>query len=280
MCFVKFGPRGTVETKGEEIFLPFQFMGVQNLKPDCKVGILISNKNRVDENVTPQSKDYVVIGHVSVDNLAGKDNLRFKTTIEKLTDELDKTNIGSAGTKYYWVYLEYNGRYYISADYSTFTIKKEQSPEEIMREYLVKLYHDTDGDNWRNNTNWLSDLPITQWYGVQQDWFGKDIYKIKLSQNGLKGKIDLQGCTYLASIDCSNNKLVALDVAYCINLDGISCEDNLLVSINVSNCTNLQSLYCYRNKLTDIDVSSCEKLKILDCRQNMIKNRFRLIIRG
>lgn len=273
MCFVKFGPRGTVETKGEEIFLPFQFIGIQNLKPDCKVGIVISNKSQVDENITPQSKDYVVIEPVSIDNLAGKDNLRFKTTIKKLTDELDKTDIGSAGTKYYWVYLEYNRRYYISADYGTFTIKKEQSPEEIMREYLVKLYHDTDGDNWYDNTNWLSDLPITQWAGVQKDWFGKDIYKLRLFQNGLKGMIDLQGCPYLQSIECGNNKLVALDLENCMNLKSVGCNDNLLGSINVANCTKLETLYCYRNKLTDIDVSSCVNLKVLDCRQNMIKKQ-------
>lgn len=268
MRFVKFGPQGTVETKGEEIFLPFQFIGIQNLKPDCKVGIVISNKSQVDENITPQSKDYVVIEPVSIDNLAGKDNLRFKTTIKKLTDELDKTDIGSAGTKYYWVYLEYNRRYYISADYGTFTIKKEQSPEEIMREYLVKLYHDTDGNNWYNNTNWLSDLPIDEWYGVYN---GSDnIYYIVLNENKLKGRVNLQGCSSLSSIKCYGNELKSLNVANCENLTKIDCDDNELTSINVSNCVNLRTLYCSKNRLTDINISSCKKLESLHCSENSI----------
>ena len=31
---------------------------------------------------------------------------------------------------------------------------------------LVALYNTTGGANWRNNTNWLSDRPLSEWYGV------------------------------------------------------------------------------------------------------------------
>ena len=37
---------------------------------------------------------------------------------------------------------------------------------EIDRAALVALYNATDGDNWYLNTNWLSDEPIGNWYGV------------------------------------------------------------------------------------------------------------------
>ena len=37
------------------------------------------------------------------------------------------------------------------------------------RDALVALYNATDGDNWTNNTNWLSDEPLGQWYGVTTD---------------------------------------------------------------------------------------------------------------
>lgn len=271
MCFVKFGPRGTVETKGEEIFLPFQFIGIQNLKPDCKVGIVISNKNRVDENITPQSKDYVVIGSVSVDNLAGKDNLRFKTTIKKLTDELDKTDIGSAGTKYYWVYLEYNNRYYISADYGTFTIEKEQSSEEIMREYLVKLYHDTDGDNWYNNTNWLSDLPIDKWHGVIKDWSDTDCYILELNNNNLNGEVNLRGCSYVATIKLNSNNLRDLNVVECFNLKSITCSSSNLLEIHVGGCKKLEMLYIPNNELTSLNLNGCKELITLNCSGNRLK---------
>ena len=34
------------------------------------------------------------------------------------------------------------------------------------RDALVTLYNATDGPNWVNNTNWLSDEPLDTWYGV------------------------------------------------------------------------------------------------------------------
>ena len=34
---------------------------------------------------------------------------------------------------------------------------------------LVELYKATDGDNWIDNTNWLSDEPLAQWYGVDTE---------------------------------------------------------------------------------------------------------------
>ena len=37
------------------------------------------------------------------------------------------------------------------------------------RAALVALYNATDGVNWKRNKNWLSDLPIGEWYGVVTD---------------------------------------------------------------------------------------------------------------
>ena len=43
---------------------------------------------------------------------------------------------------------------------------KPQTPSQADREALAALYHATDGPNWRNNTNWLSDAPLDEWHGV------------------------------------------------------------------------------------------------------------------
>ena len=40
-------------------------------------------------------------------------------------------------------------------------------------EVLVELYNATDGANWTDNTNWLSDEPIGEWYGVSVDSNGR-----------------------------------------------------------------------------------------------------------
>ncbi len=41
------------------------------------------------------------------------------------------------------------------------------------RAALVALYNATDGPNWVDNTNWLTDAPLGQWYGVQTDAAGR-----------------------------------------------------------------------------------------------------------
>ena len=52
----------------------------------------------------------------------------------------------------------------------------------IDRAALVALYNATDGDNWTNNTNWLSNEPIGDWYGVTTNADGR-VTAIELSDN-------------------------------------------------------------------------------------------------
>ena len=46
------------------------------------------------------------------------------------------------------------------------TVPAAPGTPESDRAALVALYEATDGENWTNNTNWLSDRPIGEWYGV------------------------------------------------------------------------------------------------------------------
>ena len=45
-----------------------------------------------------------------------------------------------------------------------------QNPD---RAALVALYEATDGPNWANNDNWLTDAPLREWYGVDTDASGR-----------------------------------------------------------------------------------------------------------
>lgn len=82
---------------------------------------------------------------------------------------------------------------------------------------LVALYHATGGDNWRRNDNWLSDRPITEWYGVQGQQavlFGKVFegpipHGLYLSRNNLSGHIppELGNLTELRWLELHNNTL-------------------------------------------------------------------------
>ena len=48
-----------------------------------------------------------------------------------------------------------------------------EPPRGSDRSALVALYNVTDGPNWVDNTNWLTDAPLGEWYGVQVDAAGR-----------------------------------------------------------------------------------------------------------
>lgn len=56
---------------------------------------------------------------------------------------------------------------------------------EKIRNALIAIYNATDGDNWKNNTNWCSDKPLDTWYGVHT-LFPLDL---GLGYNGLYGTL-------------------------------------------------------------------------------------------
>ena len=74
------------------------------------------------------------------------------------------------------------------------------------REALVALYHATDGPNWTNSTNWLSDAPLGEWYGVTTGAEGR-VTDLILSINGLAGQLptELGGLTSLRRLDLVGN---------------------------------------------------------------------------
>ena len=53
---------------------------------------------------------------------------------------------------------------------------------------LTVLYDGTDGDNWYDNTNWLSDAPLGEWSGVTTDGDGY-VTRLMLYENDLSGGI-------------------------------------------------------------------------------------------
>ena len=56
------------------------------------------------------------------------------------------------------------------------------------RAALVALYNATNGSNWTNNTNWLSELPLGDWHGVTLDSEGR-VIQLVLDENNLQGPI-------------------------------------------------------------------------------------------
>ena len=53
---------------------------------------------------------------------------------------------------------------------------------------LIALYDATNGPNWKTNTNWRTDAPISTWHGVQTDAQGR-VTHLDLNDNNLSGHI-------------------------------------------------------------------------------------------
>ena len=56
------------------------------------------------------------------------------------------------------------------------------------RDVLVALYNATNGANWENSENWLSERPISEWHGVKTNSNGR-VTELRLGGNGLRGAI-------------------------------------------------------------------------------------------
>ena len=56
------------------------------------------------------------------------------------------------------------------------------------RAVLVALYNSTDGANWSDSTNWLSEEPLGNWHGVTLDADGR-VTDLRLGGNQLTGTI-------------------------------------------------------------------------------------------
>ena len=51
---------------------------------------------------------------------------------------------------------------------------------------LIALYHSTNGPQWTKNKGWLTDAPVSEWFGVTVE--DGRVTKLELIENNLQGK--------------------------------------------------------------------------------------------
>ncbi len=93
-------------------------------------------------------------------------------------------------------------------------------------EALAALYEATDGDNWKNNDNWLSSQPFSTWHGTT--WRSRSL---NLSFNNLKGTLppelgDLTRVTQLVLNDNGLTGQVPSELGNLVNLQTLSLSNN------------------------------------------------------
>lgn len=101
---------------------------------------------------------------------------------------VDKLIVGSHSEQLYHVKLSEEGMqaghvYTINLDEEMFFGQAEKD-----RNALIALYEATGGANWVDNTNWCSDKPLSEWYGVKTTTFGS-VYELNLDYNNLVGTL-------------------------------------------------------------------------------------------
>ena len=152
----------------------------------------------------------------------------------------------------------------------------------VDRAALVALYNSADGENWRDNTNWLNDgVPLNEWYGVDTDASGRvtgmifhgnnltgtipgelgslsNLLSLHLDDNNLTGTIpgELGNLSNLSELDLADNELtgtIPRELGNLSNLTWLDLGDNNLTGAipkELGNLSNLVRLYLWDNALT------------------------------
>ena len=135
---------------------------------------------------------------------------------------------------------------------------------------LAALYNSTGGDGWHNNANWLSNEPITNWYGINIDtWNGE--YYLSLYNNNLVGTLpdEFGDLSIFNRIEIRYNSGLAGEIPSSIgnltNLRDLYLDRNNLsgnIPVEIGNMTNLVFFHIGFNKITGIpvEITNCSSL--------------------
>ncbi|WP_420635128.1 leucine-rich repeat domain-containing protein [Candidatus Palauibacter sp.] len=121
---------------------------------------------------------------------------------------------------------------------------------------LVALYEAMGGPSWGNATNWLTDAPLDDWYGIQVDETGR-VTGIDLNGNRLTGRIppEVAGFPRLRLLRLDNNRVTGPIPA---ELGALAELERLILSLNdlsgeippeIGDLVKLQVLYLNHNQL-------------------------------
>ena len=148
------------------------------------------------------------------------------------------------------------------------------------REALIALYHATNGENWKNNTNWLNDVPLGEWYGVTTNADGQ-VTELWLNDNGLTGPIppEVGSLSGLQVLVLKANQLtgpIPGELANLANLQVLSLWHNRLegpIPPRLGDLSNLRELWLHDNRLTGeipAEFSRLGELQLLYLKKNQL----------
>ncbi len=168
-------------------------------------------------------------------------------------------------------------------------VSAQSSGVQQDRAALVALYEATDGPNWSVNTNWLSDEPLGDWYGVSTDSAGRVVslylkgrpgsFGRESTSHGLSGQlpVELGDLEYLTTLILGINSIsgaIPKELGNLTRLTQLNLEDNSLdgdLPAEIGQLERLTSLRLANNQLAGRippELGNLERLTALDLSGN------------
>ena len=131
-------------------------------------------------------------------------------------------------------------------------VKQGGYEDMIERNALIALYQATAGDNWTNNTNWCTDKPLNEWYGINTDDKLR-VVSVSLCGNNLNGvlPVELGNLAKLKFLRLSENDLsgsIPSALGYLSNLEDLYLDFTALtgsIPKELGNLSKLKTLCLY-----------------------------------
>ena len=210
----------------------------------------------------------------SVEVLPSAETIAFGSTLQLTAEAFDENGHAVAGAEFLWE----------SSDVAVATVDalglvrgvaegtatitasagSAQGTAEIMvgpnqdRAALIALYEATDGPNWVDAENWLTDAPLGDWYGVDTDDSSR-VVGLSLNRNNLAGSMptELGSLASLRVLQLRNNDEltgpIPPELGNLTSLERLSLVINNLtgpIPPELGNLTSLERLSLVANNLT------------------------------
>lgn len=144
-------------------------------------------------------------------------------------------------------------------------------PDVKFRDYMLSLY--PQGYMTTDQVNNLTELDVRN-KGIE-NLKGVELLtglKVLDCSNNRIVSLDLKMNTELTSLTCWNNNLYVLNVNNNPNLTFLACNDNKLSTLKLTMLSKLEKLYCFNNQLTSINwpTPATSALEIINCSNNQL----------